>query len=383
MTTGGAPPSEDVFLGCLLGGALGDALGYPIEFVRSWQQIVERFGATAPRDLVYVSGGRDAAAPPSQPCAPSEALISDDTQMTLFSAEAILRAWSAGGGAIVPFALGAYQRWYVTQEIAPRDRVRSRSGQGLLLAEPRLYARRAPGQTCLSALSLSFTRPSVATIHDPPNGSKGCGAVMRAAPFGLAAPSREEAFVAARDAAVLTHGHPSGYLSAAYLAALVHDLARGAALEEAMGLADVLLAREREHQELAAALARARALAAGGPLSPSAIEQLGGGWVGEEALAIAVACALQVTASDVAQTLWRAVAHGGDSDSTGSITGNLVGAMFGASALPARWLSRIELRDLIERVARDLHAAATRRGSPDTTAYPATDGAVRVPRWGA
>ncbi|MDI3287331.1 ADP-ribosylglycohydrolase family protein [Polyangium sp. 15x6] len=367
MSTREASPSEDLFLGCLLGGALGDALGYPIEFVRSEKQIIERFGATAPPDLSYAS----------------EVRVSDDTQMTLFSAEALLRARSAGSGAIVPFALGAYQRWYVTQEMAPRDRVRHRSGEGLLLADPRLYARRAPGQTCLSALSSSFTRPSIATIDDPPNGSKGCGAVMRAAPFGLAARTREDAFVAARDAAVLTHGHPSGYLSAAYLAALVHDIAQGATLEEAMGLVDALLIREREHQEVAAALARARALAAGGALSPSAIEQLGGGWVGEEALAIAIACALQATARDVAQTLWRAVAHGGDSDSTGSITGNLVGVMFGASALPMQWLSQLELRDLIERVARDLHAAAMGRGCPDPTDYPAADGVVRVPRWNA
>lgn len=364
MTTRGAPPSEDVFLGCLLGGALGDALGYPIEFVRSAEEIVARFGAAAPPDL---SGA-------------PEALVSDDTQMTLFSAEALVRALSAGSEAIVPFALGAYQRWYVTQEIVPRDQVRPRSGQGLLLAEPRLYARRAPGQTCLSALSLSFTRRSVATVDDPPNGSKGCGAVMRAAPFGLAAQSREDAFAAARDTAVLTHGHPSGYLSAAYLAALVYDVARGATLEDALGLADALLEREREHQELAAVLARARALAAGGPLSPQAIEQLGEGWVGEEALAIAVACALQATVDDVAQALWRSVAHGGDSDSTGSITGNLVGALFGARALPARWLAQLELRDVIERVARDLHAAAARRGTPDTTAYPPTDGVVRVSR---
>jgi ADP-ribosylglycohydrolase len=353
---------EDRLLGCLLGGALGDALGYPLEFIRSSQEITARFGLAPPLDLSYAG---------------VEAFVSDDTQMTLFSAEAMVRARIAGARAITPFALGAYQRWYATQDMTPAGRVPPRSGHGLLLADPRLYARRAPGMTCLSALALSFTRRTTAGVEDPPNASKGCGAVMRSAPFGLAACTREDAFVTARDAAALTHGHPSGYLSAAYLAALVYDITRGAPLDQAMHLADGLLLAERGHEELAAALASARALASRGALSARAIEGLGGGWVGEEALAIGSACALGASEQGVAPALWSAVAHGGDSDSTGSIAGNLVGSLVGAEALPARWRKQLELEDLICRVAGDLYAVTAGTGSPDPESYPALDGLVR------
>lgn len=357
-------PLEDRFVGCLVGGALGDALGYPIEFTRAADEIAARFGVSAPFDLDY----------------DGPALISDDTQMTLFSAEALVRARQAKAREITPFALGAYQRWYATQELSPRGRERRRSGQGLLLAEAGLFARRAPGNTCLSALALSFTRQALANVRDPPNGSKGCGAVMRSAPFGLAASTREEAWMLARDAGVLTHGHPSGFLSGAYLAALVYDLARGVALEEALPLADALLVQEPEHDELGAVLARARLLAAQGAPTAAAIEELGGGWVGEEALAIGVACALGANRENVAEILWRAVAHSGDSDSTGSIAGNLVGAQLGVQALPERWRARLELGALVERVARDLYAAAIEARELDTGDYPPFDGVVRALR---
>ena len=358
-----AAESRDRFLGCLLGGAIGDALGYPIEFMKSADAIVARFGAAPPAALAYAG----------------PALVSDDTQMTLFSGEAVLRARAAGADAIAPFALGAYQRWYATQATLPPPS-HLPIGHGILIADPRLYARRAPGQTCLGALLASFMRAVVPSVGDPPNDSKGCGAVMRAAPFGLGARSRAEAFATARDAAVLTHGHPSGFLSAAYLAALAHDLVRGVDLAAAMEAADVLLAREPEHAEVTAALAAARTVAGRGAPSALTLETLGGGWVGEQALAIGVACALTARAGDVAGALWRSVAHAGDSDSTGSITGNLVGAMFGARALPARWREQVELRDVVERIAGDLHDAAIAGGAPDALAYPATPGVLQLHR---
>ena len=79
-------------------------------------------------------------------------------------------------------------------------------------------------------------------------------------------------------------------------------------------------------------------------------EQLGGGWVGEEALAIAVACAL--AAPDFEQGVLAAVNHSGDTDSTGSICGNILGALHGESAIPTRWLEAL-MPDLVETVADD------------------------------
>jgi ADP-ribosylglycohydrolase len=80
---------------------------------------------------------------------------------------------------------------------------------------------------------------------------------------------------------------------------------------------------------------------------------MGGGWVGEEALAISLYCAL-VAGDDFTHGLLLAVNHSGDSDSTGSITGNILGLRLGRQAIPERWLAELELRDVIETVAIDL-----------------------------
>jgi ADP-ribosylglycohydrolase len=103
---------------------------------------------------------------------------------------------------------------------------------------------------------------------------------------------------------------------------------------------------------------RALALAGAGPATTGAVQALGEGWVAEEALAISLYCAL--AAPDLESALLLAVNHGGDSDSTGAITGNLLGAIHGERAIPRRWLEALELRAEIERVAEELHAACGR-----------------------
>jgi ADP-ribosylglycohydrolase len=84
----------------------------------------------------------------------------------------------------------------------------------------------------------------------------------------------------------------------------------------------------------------------------SCIEELGQGWTGEEALAIAVFCALRADSLEDGITL--AVNITGDSDSTGALAGNLLGALYGYNVIPQRWLEKLELREVIETVARDL-----------------------------
>ena len=85
-----------------------------------------------------------------------------------------------------------------------------------------------------------------------------------------------------------------------------------------------------------------------------AIARLGQGWIAEEALAIAIYCAL--VARNFKQGVILVVNHDGDSDSTGAIVGNLLGAMHGVKAIPAEWLEPLELRDVITDVAEDLYA---------------------------
>jgi hypothetical protein len=188
------------------------------------------------------------------------------------------------------------------------------------------------------------------------NDSKGCGGVMRAAPVGLIANSPETAFELGCETAALTHGHPSGQLPAGVLAAAIHLLMDDVPLPEALTRGRRLLpdddADDPRIGETGAALDAAFALAASEPLAPEAVERLGGGWIGEEALAIAAYCAL--AAPDPLAGLLASVNHSGDSDSTGSICGNLLGAAHGTAAVPRSLFERLDLADVVTRMADDL-----------------------------
>jgi ADP-ribosylglycohydrolase len=207
--------------------------------------------------------------------------------------------------------------------------------------------------TCLSALRDYEGHPDIAG-----NDSKGCGGVMRVAPVGLFWFTFQEGleisavFESGIMCAGLTHGHPSGYLTGGLLAVLIFALLDGATLEEALAQTKLLLITYPGHEETLEALEQAVVLSASDVPHHEAIKQLGEGWVAEEALAISVYCALE--AKSFEQAIVMAVNHDGDSDSTGAITGNILGAMYGTGVIPQRWLKPLELREVIEAIASDL-----------------------------
>jgi ADP-ribosylglycohydrolase len=322
--------SRDAFRGCLLGGAVGDALGAPVEFMKL-AEIRQRFGRSGVTELVPAYGRLGA--------------ITDDTQMTIFTAEALIRAQhrleSRGICSLEAVTWNAYQRWLGTQG----QRATASRDPGWLAGAPELHARRAPGNTCLSALGANH----MGTVDEPVNDSKGCGGVMRVAPLGLVA---NEPFRRGRDNAALTHGHASGQLAAGYLAQLIADVLAGATLRDAAHAGLRRLGEESGHEETSAAVESALRLADDRDPSPEAVESLGAGWVAEEALAIGLYCAL--SARDFEHGVLLAVNHGGDSDSTGSIAGNLMGLLAGERGIPRRWLEQLELREVIAQLADDL-----------------------------
>jgi len=83
-------------------------------------------------------------------------------------------------------------------------------------------------------------------------------------------------------------------------------------------------------------------------------DKLGGGWVAEETVAIAVYCSL-AHFNDFEKAMVAAVNHSGDSDSTGAVTGNLLGVVFGYEALPDFYKEDLELHDVILHIADDLY----------------------------
>jgi len=338
----------DRYRGCLLGGAVGDALGAGVEFL-SLAEIRRRHGPAGVTGYVPAYGRLGA--------------ITDDTQMTLFTAEGLLRNQQLSvEERDAPAAIWrAYQRWLRTQDedLSAVDR-----SDGCLMSQRFLHHGRAPGNTCLSALDAGYP----GSMSRPANDSKGCGGVMRVAPIGLAG---GDPFAIGCQVAALTHGHPSGYYSAGALAVIISELVHGADLSTAVAAAlDALrrLAVPSGSAEVTASLEQAVALAHLGPASPVTIAALGAGWVGGEALAIAVHCAL--TAADFRSGVLAAVNHGGDSDSTGAICGNLLGASLGAGVIDGDLLGGLEGRDVITQVADDLHAVFACGQTPDAGRYP-------------
>jgi ADP-ribosylglycohydrolase len=329
----------DVATGCLLGGAVGDALGAGIEF-DSWSKIRGDHGPTGVDGYVRAYGRRGA--------------ITDDTQMTMFTAEGLIRASvrqrEKGISHPPSIVRHAYLRWLWTQGDGEplRREFAEPEPDGWLCTLAELRARRAPGNTCLSALERGGDGSTTTAI----NGSKGCGGVMRAAPVGFVPTSPEERFELGCDVAALTHGEPSAYLPAGYLAAAVGAIVDGQDLHHALDAADDLLRAWDGHAETAEVVDAARRLGHDHLPEPQELESLGGGWTGHEALAIALAC-VESTPSFEAGVL-AAVNHSGDSDSTGSIAGNLLGALDGVVAIPIRWLDELELREEIEQLAGDL-----------------------------
>ena len=351
---------------CLLGGAIGDALGAPVEFLKL-REIRSRFGPEGIQDFAPAYGRAGA--------------ITDDTQMTLFTAEGLLRAHvrerSKGSCSVPSVICHAYLRWLLTQGDRPWDNRLEVGTDGWLWQQSFLHSRRAPGNTCLASL-LDMKR---FTADRALNHSKGAGGIMRVAPvactlIGGRAQDAQRIFTLGKESAWITHGHPSGFLSAAAFAVILHAVLGGHSLDTGIHRARALLLQEPDSEETLTAMALALDCVSRQLDPEAAIPLMGGGWVGEEALGIALYCAL--ITRDFATGVRMAVNHDGDSDTTGSLVGQLLGAMHGESAIPEHWLRDLEGREVISRIADDLHDFPQWSLADDSEAQQAGE---RYPGW--
>mgnify|MGYP006290208065 CR=1 FL=1 len=329
--------------GCLLGGAVGDALGAPVAFM-SLKEIQHRFGPAGISEYAIAYGRKGA--------------ITDDTQMTLFTAEGLILSQVRGGDLkayqIPPFVYQAYLRWLSTQQAVHFEHLVRKYGScamvdGVLITNKELYSRRAPGNTCLSALMSG----RMGAVEDPINESKGCGGVMRVAPVGYFV-KPEAVFDTACEIAAITHGHPAGYLAAGCLAQMVSRISYGSDLITAIEETLDVLKTWPFHSECMEAITAAKQAWQNGPKSYRTVEKLGRGWIAEEALAIGLYAALAAE-GEFNRGVHLAVNHGGDSNSTGLIAGQILGALLGAESIPDKYRMGLELFGLIEEISGDLH----------------------------
>jgi len=303
----GGGSDRDRIRGALLGLAVGDALGAPLE------------GAPPAVAAAAVAGGLEMAG--GGWWAPGE--WTDDTAMALELAESITTV-----GVLATDDLAQrYIRWATM------------GGKGI-------------GRTTRSALvgarDAEDARARACAHYATTRLAAGNGTVMRATPIGLAARDLDEAVDAARRDAQLTHADPAaGAASAAVCAALLAMRESGDPLAAAR-------AQTGDHPSLVGALdAVARA-------DESALARLAAGreagacWT---TLAIALHALLAI--DDYERGVGWAIAQGGDADTNAAVAGALLGYRHGATKIPDRWLSSLHERERVERAADRL---ATRAG---------------------
>ncbi|MDW3116926.1 MAG: ADP-ribosylglycohydrolase family protein [Roseovarius pacificus] len=319
----------------ILAGAIGDSLGADIEF-SSLTDIRARFPSgidRLARTNAFASGW-----------------FTDDTQMTLFTAEGLMRAHIRGKLKGISSVSGvvhhALIRWYLTQ--GGTSETPHEETVGLVL-DKRMWHQAAPGMTCMTAL-----RGAKFFGEQARNDSKGCGTIMRVAPvaFGV---ERENVRQVAIETSALTHGHAVGQLAAAAWAEILADVSIGKQPEDAAR--SVAHRYQTELGQAGEIIASSIYLSLDAPVdgTPETVERLGGGWVAEEALSIALYAAC--VGKNFEEGLCIAVTHSGDSDSTGAIAGNLLGILYPDQVFAHRWKNEVGGADLILPLALDLPQA--------------------------
>jgi len=312
---------KDKYTGCLLGVGVGDALGAAVEFI-SLDAIREKYGPSGIEDFDSWGGFKAGS-------------YTDDTQMTLATAQGLIQSAEKQNkkGKWKPafWIYKEYLKWLKTQDDPAQVR--------------------GPGRTCLSALRSG----KMGTMEEPINNSKGCGGVMRVAPVGLAYKGPNAFYIGAKSAAI-THGHASGYLSAGFLAELIGYLLKDRGLRESIQRAKQTLILYKGHEETLDKVNQAVKLTESHEPIKQAIGKIGEGWVGEEALAVALYCALKFE-DDFSSGVKAAVYHSGDSDSTGAVAGAVLGTKQGGEAIPKHWIKRLENNAEIQGVGEKLFQA--------------------------
>jgi len=342
------------YWGCMLGICIGDAFGAPVEFCRR-TAILEVYGPHGVTGLLPW-GGFPAGS------------YTDDGQMSVATARGILD-WRRASG------------WTPATELESTDL------EALSLAIHRRYLEwmesrehfgKAPGMATMGALRGG--KPGLPTQRVNP-GNKGCGGVMRVAPLGLAGLG-DAAFEAAARAAILTHGHPTSDASSGFLALLIGHLVSGLDLPAAIARARAFLAAWKNADvaapegvaETLDVVDAAVRLAAQAGEPYAAIQQIGHvgdetpggsgkGWVAEETLGIGLFAALRFP-RDFAAALGAAANISGDSDSTASVAGAVLGATLGVAGIPAAWVEQVENREMLLDLADQLGGSGRGVGPP-------------------
>ena len=166
-------------------------------------------------------------------------------------------------------------------------------------------------------------------------------------------------------AAEITHKHIASTLASALMATTVENCIQDEKVDRTIfgWIIDGGLSLMREYfpghddelREFINLMKRAMELGKSDVPERQAIRELGEGWVGDEALAIAIFSVMRHI-DNFEDCIVCAVNHDGDSDSTGAIAGDIIGAILGYSSIPRHYLDNLEIEPVIVSVADDLCA---------------------------
>ena len=309
-------PAAEQYLGCLVGLAVGDALGYPVEGM-SLRQIHQKYGPLGLGDFASRHGH-----PPGS--------YSDDTQLTLAVARALLEAGDKSVDELMQAMARQFLAWYQSSDSA-----------------------RGPGLSTLAACA-NLAR-GVAWNESGIRDAKGCGAAMRVAPLALYfCRDREKLRHVAEQSALITHAHPIAVAAAVVNACAVAHVLEKEPVDELLD--NLLRVAAPLSTEMEAALRKLKQCQGSDP--PAAFAQIGETGSGDHVVASGLFCFLR-TAEDYRASVLAGVNCSGDSDSIAAVAGALSGAYNGISAIPERWSRGVENRSELERVARELFSHAT------------------------
>ncbi|HYH97900.1 ADP-ribosylglycohydrolase family protein [Hyalangium sp.] len=315
------------FIGCIAGLAVGDALGYPAEF-RTRVQLLREVGPEGITGFLRLKDSRFSRPFIIGPDHPP-GTFTDDTQMTLAVAEALLSHGRGGRDALMQ-EMG---RHFVAWHRSPDNN-------------------RAPGATCGRGCEnlergVPWREAGVAE-------SKGCGSAMRVAPIGLFYEDLDEVESVARDSSLLTHGHPAALEASAAAALLVALALRGVSPPQ---MYEEMMRRcGGRSPDFDQCLSKVPGLLNHPPEQVLTTAMLGEGWVAEEAVASALYCFWRHP-DDYRAAVLEAVNTDGDSDSLATITGSISGARLGLEAIPAEWVQEVERSTSLQDVGAQLAAA--------------------------
>lgn len=295
----------DRYRGTLVGVAVGDALGAPVEGRRSTAAYVATLDS-AGGDLAYT----------------------DDTAMTIALAESLLE-------------VGGFDGHHLAHTFARHFAAEPWRGYGA--GPPEIFGKLERGMPWDRAASSLFGG----------RGSFGNGAAMRVAPVALFAhPDREAAAELARNSAIVTHTNPEGVDGAVALAvaiSLVLGLGPGETVDP-----QKLLDEIRPH--LTTGIFRDKLAYLGASVENQDLADLarvlGNGIAAHTSVPTAIACFLTHPTS-LSRAIKSAIGLGGDTDTIAAMTGALAGAHLGLAAVPQPW-RRVEgyhtLIDLADRL---------------------------------